>query len=222
MKSRLAQLNELVYRIGAYDRMAILMTLGLDNYLRRTYTEHIPKCSTIIDIGAGTGRNIPYIYDKGDKIICVDISFTALKTCLQKYRNREKIDIVCSSAESLPIKDRSVDVALSSYVLRHLNINRFIRELKRITHRGSRIVIVDFWKPEKTYKHLLLLLHLSILVTFLSFLTFPTLVTAYVGVWKNIPNLCPPQYITRILDNIGRVEAFSIVDIIYIWKVDVV
>jgi len=222
MKSLLAELNEIVYRLGAYDRMAILMTLGLDDYIRRTYVRYVPNSHKILDLGTGTGRNIPYLIDKADNIISIDISYSALKTCLQKYRNMTKIDIICASAEMLPLRESSIDVVISSYVLRHLNIKNLIRELRRITRRSSKIIIVDFWRPVNTIKHLMLLTHLSIIVTFLSFLTFPTLVPVYVGVWKSIPKLDNPHNISKIFSRLGRVVLLSIVDIIYIWCIDVV
>ncbi len=221
MKSLLAELNEIVYRLGAYDKMAVLMTLGLDDYIRKTYTKYVPKTHKILDIGIGTGRNIPYITDKADNIIGIDISCDALRTCLQKYRKSTKIDIICASAEMLPLREHSIDVVLSSYVLRHLNIKNLIRELKRVTKRNSRIIIVDFWKPSNTIRHLALLAHLSIIVTFLSFLTFPTLVSVYVGVWKSIPKLDNPHNISKTFNKLGRVALLSIVDIIYIWCIDV-
>ncbi|NPB00763.1 MAG: class I SAM-dependent methyltransferase [Crenarchaeota archaeon] len=222
MKSILAELNELVYRLGAYDRMAVLMTLGLDNYIRRTYSREIPRCRRLLDIGTGTGRNIPHVKNKAESIICIDLSYTALRTCLEKYRCDSRIDIVCASAEMIPIRNSTIDVVLSSYVLRHLDLTRFVKEIRRVTCRGSRVILVDFWKPRTIGKQLLLLTHLSIIVTLLSFLTFPSLVVAYVGVWKNIPKLHDPLNIAHILSYLGRVEMMSIVDIIYIWKIEIV
>ncbi len=221
MKSRLAILNELVYRLGMYDRMAVVMTLGLDSYIRSLYARFVKDRNfRILDIGTGTGRNIPYIYTKALNVICVDISYTALKICLNKYRNLNNIDIICCSGEMLAIKDRCIDTILTSYTLRHLNIINFIHEICRVTHKDSRVIIVDFWKSRTTFRRIILLVHLSIIVTLISFLICPFIVNAYINVWKEIVKLPNPNYITRLLKCIGNVKFFTIVDIIYIWILD--
>ncbi len=222
VRSKLAIFNELVYRFNTYDKMTVLMTLGLDKYIRSIYAEYVHDNSNrIVDAGSGTGRNIPYIYSKARQVICIDISLTALRVCKLKYRNYNNVDIVCASCEYMPIKSSSIDIILTSYTLRHLNVHKFISEVRRVCHRKSRLIVVDFWKPRTTLRTLSLLVHLSTIVTFLAFLTCPYIVSAYVEVWKELVKLPRPQMVTRMFSYIGNVKLVTIVDIIYIWIVDI-
>jgi len=222
---RLAQLNEIVYQVGNYDAMALAMTLGLDDYFRREYTKFLnntrEKFLRILDVGCGTGRNVPYILSKYKdvNIVLVDISFSSLKIALEKYRGSTNIDYVCCSAELMCLREGSIDNVLSSYMLRHVDIAKFVRELKFITHRFSRIVIVDFWRSHVAISMMLLILHLAIIVPFLSLVFSPRSFCAYVNLWKFLPNLPDPIGICKVFSRLGNVKMLSFYNMIYVWVI---
>src|SRR5206468_782073 len=59
-------------------------------------------------------------------------------------RQKYGIDARCGSAESIPLPDASVDVAVSFETIEHIvNPARFVREAKRVLARTSGIFIVS-------------------------------------------------------------------------------
>jgi ubiquinone/menaquinone biosynthesis C-methylase UbiE len=91
----------------------------------------------VIDIGGGDGTILYYLEGrKADTAFVCDIALTPLKRC--------RFNAVEGDAINLPVKTGSVDVALSSDILEHLDladVETAFKEMARILKRNSRIII---------------------------------------------------------------------------------
>lgn len=109
--------------------------------LRRIF-RLIPKKNSILDIGGGFGRLAPEYVTRFRQCILVDPSAKLLsqaKILCQKYQN---LKIEKGWVEKLPLKDRSLEVALLIRALHHLaEPGRAIGEIYRILRPGGYLIL---------------------------------------------------------------------------------
>jgi len=108
-------------------RETIKETLGnidiylFDQLLKGTYD----KCSSVLDAGCGSGRNLTYFLKNGFEVFGVDSSEEAIahvKNLASVYSqvNQEQ-NFIVSTVEQLPFKPESFDLVISSAVLHFAN-----------------------------------------------------------------------------------------------------
>ena len=118
----------------SYDRQKI----------RKTVAQFDELSGTLVIAGGGDlPRSHVLVAEKFSKVICVDISWRALK--ISKSKLGAKGEYHRASILDLPLVDGSVDAVLCAHVLYHIdreNQRRAVRELIRITRPGGRVVIV--------------------------------------------------------------------------------
>ena len=100
----------------------------------------------VLDVGTGTGRMIHYILQYSPRqIIACDISKKMLERAKAKFGNNPTIITLCADAHNLPLEDNSVDVIICHGVFPHFtDRNAALRELFRVSRRGTRLVISHF------------------------------------------------------------------------------
>jgi ubiquinone/menaquinone biosynthesis C-methylase UbiE len=102
----------------------------------------------VLDVGAGTGAlALPAAAD-AERVWAVDISGRMCEYLAAKARSAEleNIDTIVASVVSLPLVDRSVDVAISNYCLHHLSDREkrlALAEVHRVLAPGGRLVFAD-------------------------------------------------------------------------------
>lgn len=115
----------------------------------------------ILDLGCGTGRNANYLAEKGNKVIGIEISNTALN--LAKTRAQDMGVIVNyrlgDIGEKYDIEDNSIDVVLdatSSNSLNEIGREIYLREVKRVLKIGGYFFVRALCKDgNKNVKNLL-------------------------------------------------------------------
>lgn len=115
----------------------------------------------ILDLGCGTGRNANYLAEKGNKVIGIEISNTALN--LAKTRAQDMGVIVNyrlgDIGEKYDIEDNSIDVVLdatSSNSLNEIGREIYLREVKRVLNIGGYFFVRALCKDgNKNVKNLL-------------------------------------------------------------------
>jgi ubiquinone/menaquinone biosynthesis C-methylase UbiE len=71
------------------------------------------NCSSIIEVGVGTGRVAKPLQERGFEIVGVDVS----KGMLLKAKEKGVLRLILADAELLPLKEKSFDAAVLAHVL---------------------------------------------------------------------------------------------------------
>jgi ubiquinone/menaquinone biosynthesis C-methylase UbiE len=79
------------------------------------------KTTKILDIGSGSCWSAEFF----DNVTCIDPSFNLLKESTNATR-------IQATAEALPFKDHSFDIILCVTAIHHFNLDKAIKEMKRV------------------------------------------------------------------------------------------
>lgn len=95
-----------------------------------------------LDAACGTGRYSELLNTLGYKVTGMDLSPEMLAEA-RKNRSK-KINFIEGDLTAIPLKDQSVDLAISALAFTHLsNIEKALSELKRVVRPGGNIIISD-------------------------------------------------------------------------------
>ncbi len=106
----------------------------------------VSKNNIVADIGCGDGRFTEYLIDKGyHQIIATDIDIKPLINLadfLSETGDREKVILIHSGVEKLPLKDNILDAALCIGVLYYLNedYETGLQEVLRLLKKGGLLI----------------------------------------------------------------------------------
>lgn len=129
--------------------MALILTRG-EKYEQDLYREEkevfsqIKPRSTIIEIGPGTGVNLPY-YPRTIRWIGIDPN-PELNAAIKARIQRLKMNARCiqGTAETIPLPDNSVDYVVSTLVLCSVNDpTRVLKEIKRVLKKGGAFFFIE-------------------------------------------------------------------------------
>jgi|TARA_Y100000310_G_scaffold144893_3_gene144205 ubiquinone/menaquinone biosynthesis C-methylase UbiE len=95
----------------------------------------------ILDVGAGTCIVAKYFHKKGKQVISLDPS--------QKLLDQGEGAAILGKAEKLPFKDETFDTVLSVTALHHCNIEKALKEIKRVAKQKATIAISFLKKSSK-------------------------------------------------------------------------
>lgn len=122
---------------------------GLHHKLRREKVEQhldavVSEERTILDIGCAEGYYIRYITSRCHQGLGLDLEAEAIERAYIHTSGLNKTHFILGNAESLPFKDRSIDVILCSEVLEHVACpEECMREICRVvSDRGFLVVSV--------------------------------------------------------------------------------
>lgn len=115
----------------------------------------------ILDLGCGTGRNANYLAEKGNKVIGIEISKTAIN--IAKERARElgvKVEYILGDiGEPYQVEDNSIDLVLditSSNSLNEQGREIYLKEVNRVLKNGGYVFVRALCKDgNKNVKNLL-------------------------------------------------------------------
>jgi len=109
----------------------------------------------ILDVGAGTGLTSLALakemsYNFG--IIAlepVDEMIAIAKNNIDKQGFQKHISIKKGNGENIPYDNNSFDLVVSTFAIRHMSIEKALKEFKRVIKNNGRIVIADICAPDK-------------------------------------------------------------------------
>ena len=107
------------------------------------------KSKNFLEVGCGMGYFSNLATKAGAKVTGVDVGPKLIAICKSKNK---KAKFMVASASSLPFKDSSFDILLSTEVIEHVeNQNKAIKEMARVLKRNGILVITT---PNKLFKPL--------------------------------------------------------------------
>jgi len=137
-----------------YDVMNDVMSLGVHRVWKKKMIDWMnpEKGSHLIDVASGTGDIAKSFLEKikfQGKVTCVEPNKLMFETGKKKLRNLNRINWIAASAEKLPLKDELYDIYSVSFGIRNFsNIDKSLKEARRVLKTGGRIVCLEFSKVE--------------------------------------------------------------------------
>lgn len=104
--------------------------------------------SKVLEIGVGTGLNLPYYPSFMKEVIGIDISPGMLKKAQEK-QTQAKVKLIEADASDMPFLDNYFSHALSSFVLRvSPDAKKTLLELSRVLKPEAKLVVLDQFKAK--------------------------------------------------------------------------
>jgi ubiquinone/menaquinone biosynthesis C-methylase UbiE len=99
----------------------------------------------VLEIGIGSGLNLPLYTRKAASVIGLDPSPTLLAMARRAGRPASSlVDFIEGSAEAIPLEDRSVDTVVTTWTLCSVpDVSRSLREIRRVLQPGGRLLFVE-------------------------------------------------------------------------------
>ncbi len=133
-----------------YDRQAALYdlrevpveALGFKRFRKLLW--QAVKTGRLLEIGVGTGKNIPH-YPAGARVVAIDLSPRMIRKAAAKARRLGRdVDLVIADAQRLPFRDGPFDGAAATFVFCSVpDPIAGLSEAKRVVRAGGRIDLLE-------------------------------------------------------------------------------
>jgi len=137
-----------------YDLTNDVLSLGQDRRWRHEVLSAVDPQpgEVVLDLAAGTGTSSQPFRDRGATVVPCDFSVGMLRVGKQA---RPRLPFVAGDGTRLPFADDTFDAVTISFGLRNIvDPDAGLRELRRVTRPGGRIVVCEFssptWAPFRT------------------------------------------------------------------------
>lgn len=135
-----------------YDRMNRLLSLGLDRGWRRQAAVALNSPARLLDVAAGSGDlALATLAAGAGSVTLLDPSARMLSLAVSKARKRgmaHRIGTKAGAAEELPFPDASFDAVATAFGARNFcDLERGLREMRRVLKPDGRAVILEFSRP---------------------------------------------------------------------------
>jgi demethylmenaquinone methyltransferase/2-methoxy-6-polyprenyl-1,4-benzoquinol methylase len=151
------EIAEMFDRIAPrYDLLNRVLSLGSDVGWRRRAIAlaRLGPAERGLDVGAGTGDltiGLLRASDPSSVVVALDLAPRMIAVGRRRLAraglSRRAVAVV-GNAESLPLPDASVDRIVSGFTLRNIgDLPRALREMRRVTRPGGRIVLLELSHP---------------------------------------------------------------------------
>ncbi len=130
-----------------YDITNDVLSMGQDRRWRRDTTDAVaPKPGDLIlDLAAGTGTSSVPFTEVGATVVPCDFSLGMLQV---GKKARPELPFTAGDGTKLPFADETFDAVTISFGLRNIvDPVAGLREMRRVTKRGGRLVVCEFSHP---------------------------------------------------------------------------
>jgi len=104
----------------------------------------------VLEIGVGSGLNLPLYTDVVERVIGIDTSPQLLSMARDVRRHHAlSIELIEGSAEALPLKDMSVDTVVTTWTLSTIPSARVaLREMRRVLRPSGALLFVEHGRSQ--------------------------------------------------------------------------
>jgi len=130
-----------------YDVTNDVLSLGQDRQWRRAVIAAVdPRPGErVLDLAAGTGTSSQPFADRGAQVVPCDFSLGMLEV---GKRARPALPFTAGDGTQLPFADDTFDAVTISFGLRNIvDPLQGLREMRRVTRPGGRLVVCEFSHP---------------------------------------------------------------------------
>ncbi len=130
-----------------YDITNDVLSLGQDRLWRRAVVDAVdPRPGErVLDLAAGTGTSSQPFADRGATVVPCDFSLGMLRVGKQARRH---LSFTAGDGTRLPFADGAFDAVTISFGLRNVvDPDGALREMRRVTRRGGRLLVCEFSHP---------------------------------------------------------------------------
>jgi demethylmenaquinone methyltransferase/2-methoxy-6-polyprenyl-1,4-benzoquinol methylase len=131
-----------------YDLTNDLLSLGQARLWRRAVAQAVDARpgEWVLDLAAGTGTSSTPFQQAGANVVACDFSLGMLEVGRQRNPH---LDFAAGDATKLPFKDGVFDAVTISFGLRNVeDTTAALRELRRVTKPGGRLLVCEFSHPK--------------------------------------------------------------------------
>ncbi len=129
-------------RVLPYIVNAAMSTQAIKEERRRCLA---PLSGNVLEIGFGSGHNLPFYPADVTRVVGVDPSMTSARLARKRIEAVPfSVEFVGLSAERLPIDDRSVETIVSTFTLCTIpDVAGALREMRRVLRPGGHLHFVE-------------------------------------------------------------------------------
>jgi ubiquinone/menaquinone biosynthesis C-methylase UbiE len=121
---------------------------------RDALLSRVPRCTTLLEVGVGTGQLLAKLKEKADTVIGVDHSPAMLDEAQRQAAidSLEGVDLRLGEMTYLPLADHSVDCAVLSMVLHHAaQPATVLVELARVLVAGGLLIVAELKRHDEEW-----------------------------------------------------------------------
>ena len=111
------------------------------------FRARIGKAATgqVLDVGIGSGLNLPFYGDQVERVVGVDPSAELLHFAEERRRKTtNSVELLRGSGEALPIEDRSIDTVVLTFTLCTVdNPRATLSEIRRVLRPNGRLLFAE-------------------------------------------------------------------------------
>lgn len=111
------------------------------------------RTDRVLDVATGTGFTAFAFAEGAGEVVATDITTNMVREARRLAADREarNIRFLQATAESLPFRDRSFDIATCRIAPHHfVSVPAFLREIHRVLRPTGRLVLTDSSSPEES------------------------------------------------------------------------
>ena len=137
-----------------YDVMNDIMSFGIHRVWKERLIDWMnpKKNDYLIDLASGTGDIAKAFLKRtknSGKVVCIEPNKLMLEEGKKKLKNYKNINWILGQAEKLPVKSDQFDICSVSFGIRNFsNIEKSLREARRVLKTGGRIICLEFSKVD--------------------------------------------------------------------------